>query len=135
MNFENIQVGDEVVYSGKITKVIMKDQERMVCDISDNYIKDWGCLNPVEITDVRLLYAGYTRGIRDANLFLKTIYRKGTMDKIVECHINKTEDGYLMHIHCHPDNKIGELNNVKVKYLVEIARLEEAFRIVASEKL
>ena len=125
MNFENIEVGDKVKYKGKITDVIMKDHKRMVCDISDEYITDWSCLRPVEITDCNLLYIGYERLIYDNTKFVKKI-KAG--NKTITCSIVKIDNKYNISIET-PFTK--KLKNIPVTYIVQITRLEEALRILS----
>lgn len=144
MKFENIEVGDYVLYNGTYTKVIMKDEHRMVIDADRCYLADWGKCEPVDlIWESSVENLGYRKyGEEDGQaVFRKTIQTTSTvLDPVVVSTLKRNEKHqWFMSIKVIKGLKnelcFDEITNVPVKYVVQVKRMEEAFRIVASEKL
>lgn len=144
MRFENIEVGDYVLYDTTYTKVIMKDEHRMVIDADKCYLADWGKCKPVDlIWDSTVETLGYRKyGEENGQaVFEKRIQTTSTvLDPVVISTLRRNEKHqWFMSIKVIKGLKnelcFDEVVNIPVKYVVQINRMEEAFRIVASEKL
>jgi len=144
MKFENIEVGDHLIYNGTYSKVIMKDENRMVIDADRCYLADWGKCEPVELiwcSSVEQM--GYRKTGQYDNT---TIYKKdikttsSCLGPVVHCRLHQNEDKkWFMSIKVTKglNNELcfDSISNLPIKYCVQIERMEEAFRILASSEL
>lgn len=137
MKFENIEVGDFVNYNGQCTKVIMKDENRLVIDGHDTYITDYGNCAPICI-----LSASDVEQMGYINFGENAAYRKVISRNNHDiCIMLKRDVENKWNISVHIENKFGgeicqaSIIEYPVKYLVQVKRIEEAFRMLITENL
>lgn len=144
MRFENIEVGDHLIYDGTYSKVIMKDEKRMVIDADKCYLADWGKCKPVELvlgSSVEQMGYHKTKQHDNAIVYKKDIQTTFSwLDPVVHCQLHQNENKkWFMSIKVTKglNNELcfDTVNNLPIKYCVQIERMEEAFRILASNKL
>lgn len=132
MNFENLHVGDPVKIGETLDKVIMIDTNRFVCDVDKCYITDNGAVEPVEISESMLKMYGYEKMVYD-NKYIKEI--RSTINNRVWSNAWKEDDTWKITICAESSGDNYILENVKVKWIQQILRLEEAFKIITSKVL